>query len=144
MAMMAVPAAERAGGAIAARAAGRKAAGKAAGRKAAARRAPAGSRPNIADLAPSEVEQELQQRRRIAAAKARGETVDGETVDDVTPAVKETPAATSLGGGRIRPSGAGGGFVLGSFVYVLGLTYLRGGRPAVAAWLKAKFLNEVS
>jgi hypothetical protein len=40
--------------------------------------------------------------------------------------------------------GAGGGFVLGMLAYVVGLTYLRGGKPAVKQLLRAKFLNDVS
>lgn len=40
-------------------------------------------------------------------------------------------------------SNAGGGFVLGMLAYVVGLTYLRGGKPAVKQLLRAKFFNEV-
>jgi hypothetical protein len=43
----------------------------------------------------------------------------------------------------LRAANTGGGFVLGAFVYVIGLTYLRGGKPAVQRWFKAKFFNEV-
>lgn len=39
---------------------------------------------------------------------------------------------------------AGGGLVLGAFTYVLALTYLRSGSAGVKAWLRAKFLNQVS
>ncbi|MFP5372391.1 MAG: hypothetical protein ACLGI3_16810 [Actinomycetes bacterium] len=44
----------------------------------------------------------------------------------------------------LRAANTGGGFVLGMFVYVIGLNYLREGKPGVQKWLKAKFLNEVS
>jgi hypothetical protein len=40
--------------------------------------------------------------------------------------------------------GTGGGFVLGMLVYAVGLTYLRGGKPAVKQLLRAKFLNDTS
>ena len=83
------------------------------------------------------------QRDEIDAIKAN-RPADPDTKTDAEPS-----AASSPGGGRpllgdVRVSSAGGGFVLGTFVYVLGLTYLKHGRAGVQAWLKAKFLNEVA
>lgn len=43
----------------------------------------------------------------------------------------------------LKVANAGGGFVLGTVVYVVGLTYLRGGKPAVQRWFRAKFFNQV-
>jgi hypothetical protein len=39
---------------------------------------------------------------------------------------------------------AGGGAVLGTLVYVLFLTYMRGGSDGVKTWFRAKFLNQVT
>jgi hypothetical protein len=44
----------------------------------------------------------------------------------------------------VKAGNAGGGFVLGMFAYVIGLTYLRDGKPGVQRWLRAKFFNETT
>jgi hypothetical protein len=66
-----------------------------------------------------------------------------------TPPASSAPTPRSGTGmpqlGRTIGTGvnASGGFVLGALAYVLFLVYLRGGTPAVASWLRAKFLNRV-
>ncbi len=59
-------------------------------------------------------------------------------------------AGKNSGGGRQLPSitvntggGTGGGLALGALCYVVGITYLRGGKPAVKRLIRAKFLNDV-
>lgn len=52
-------------------------------------------------------------------------------------------------GGRPLVSGGGAvdegaGFLLGLFVYALGVSYLRGGTAGVRSWLAAKFLNRTT
>jgi hypothetical protein len=136
--MAAMPVARAAAGRAAAgrAAAGRAGAKSAAGGRAAARRPSAGRR-ITSDLSPDQVTAELQRRRQEAAAGAPEPAADPE------PAA----AAPSPSGGRpaagVKASSAGGGFALGVFIHVLGITYLRSGRAGVKAWLKAKFLNEV-
>lgn len=53
------------------------------------------------------------------------------------------PAAFRRFRDPVRAANTGGGFLLGLGLYGLGLTYLRGGKPAVLALLRAKFLNQV-
>ena len=57
-----------------------------------------------------------------------------------------TPAAYRKVARAANPTAianAGGGALLGAVTYVLALTYLRGGREGVKAWMRAKFLNQV-
>jgi hypothetical protein len=70
------------------------------------------------------------------------EVNDGVTSADLEARDAAAPAPTSSGAG-VRLPNAGGGLVLGSLAYVLGLTYLRGGRAGVKALLRAKFFNQV-
>ena len=99
------------------------------------------------------------QRAAIQAIKdARPPSMDDQPKPKPAPVVDEhqddDAGESSRTGERRRPQlphitvntrgGAGGGFVLGMLAYVVGLTYLRGGKPAVKQLLRAKFLNDVT
>lgn len=110
--------------------------------KAQARRKPR----NLNSLPADQHADELQARRKAAAEPAP--TVPDGT-DDPTPQPAPEPApepsaASSPSGGRapIQIPDVGGGMVLGFLLYVVGLTYLRGGKADVTALLRAKFLNK--
>lgn len=131
MAFVAAPAAE----AVAGRAAAGKAA-RAAGGKAAARRAPA--------RGVNKLERDRSAIQAIKDARPAEPPAD-QPVETVAPAPTSSGAGAAVSGlfSDVRPSGAGGGLVLGSLAYIVGLTYLRSGRAGVKALLRAKFLNRV-
>jgi hypothetical protein len=155
VAFLAVPAAEEAGAAVAARsgasAAGKRAAGKRAAAKS-SRRAAAGR--NLNDLATAdEVNAELQRRRgEAAAAKEAADTATDEAAEETSSAAPKP----DTGRDRSRDVGvvakldrvdgvhSGAGFVLGLIAWVGVANYLQGGLPQVKKLLRAKFLNKTS
>lgn len=104
------------------------------------------------DLSPDEVNAELQQRRQAAAAAkqqpaaptapATSSTSSGPSTPKFMTNPDGSPGWWPKQGGAQRTANAGGGFLLGTFGYVLALTYLRGGSAGVKQLLRAKFLNK--
>lgn len=146
--------------------AGKAATGKAAGGKAAAAARPPAAGRNLAGVTDTAtVTDELQRRRREAAAPKPAPAGQSSSPASPVQAIKSAPgnplnaprikAPAALTDNRgapswwarpgdgIRAANAGGGFALGLVTYVVVLTYLRDGRDGVKALLKAKFFNEV-
>jgi hypothetical protein len=129
--------------------------------QAAPRRArPRRSRPsrNLNDLGSQEErEAELQRRREEAAAPKDANDPNNWGPNELRGYQAEQrrqareaagPAPSSPGAGLptvVMPAAAstGSGFLLGVFVWALGLAYLRGGSTEVKQFLSAKFLNKV-
>lgn len=148
-------AAEVAGGAAArgAGASAAKSAGKATVKRARVRPAPERAR----ELARSGVSRDDAARTLSAeygSTLAESKGLLGDQAPDVPPAAppKDTPApAPSSSGPSFNPpksvssaASAGGGAILATLVYVLFLTYLRGGTEGLKAWGRAKFLNQTT
>jgi hypothetical protein len=132
-----------------ARAGAARAGSGAARKKAASRKAAAG--PNLNDLAPSEVEEELQRRKKVAAIRkqrrdaglSEGQTVYEQEQEQADDAASSSPSS----GGRfrlepVRPRSSAAGFVLGLGAWALAVNMLRGGPDQVRRFLAAKFLNK--
>jgi hypothetical protein len=103
------------------------------------------SSPITDDMSAAQVTEELQHRRRVAAAAKADDQADDQADDDSTPVTKPDPsskAAPLFVAGKLAPAQTGGGFVLGVMGWVLFRNYLEGGVPQVKRLLAAKFLNK--
>jgi hypothetical protein len=134
-------AARGAAGAAAKRGAGKAAAGKATAGKVTTAAEQASAIQAIKDARPKEPEPAPVVDEDQGDVEQKNSSGGRRELPGVLTDQRGAPAAFRIDG--LRTANAGGGFVLGMFAYVVGLTYLRDGKAGVKRLLRAKFFNEV-
>jgi hypothetical protein len=102
------------------------------------------SSPITDDMSAEQVTEELQHRRRVAAAVKADDHADDVASTSVTKpdTASSSKAAPLFVVGKAAPVQTGGGAVLGVMAWVVFRNYLEGGVPQVKRLLAAKFLNK--